>query len=76
MFILDGKLIDELSEEGVYDYFTDIEDKRDLLPIDKETIYQYSLLYLQNNLNKSQIKEYLNGLNAILSSNIESMVDD
>lgn len=66
MFYLNKNTIDKLSEEGIYDFFMDIEDEGNLHFTDKEEIYQYTLCYLQDNLSKSEIKKYLQGLNADL----------
>ena len=57
------KFVQELSENGIYDFFTDIENEGKLSIDDKEYIYQYTLLYLQNNLSQSQVEKYLRELN-------------
>lgn len=67
MFVFDNKTIEELSYNGgLYDYITDIEDKKKLSPNDRELIYQYSLLYIQDNLSPMRITEFLNKLNSEL----------
>lgn len=71
MFYLNKNTIDKLSEEGIYDFFMDIEDEGSLLPEDKETIYQHTLLYLQDSLGRSEMKGFLRGLNRTLLSKIE-----
>lgn len=57
------KFVQELSENGIYDFFTDIENEGKLSIDDKEYIYQYTLFYLQNNLSQSQVEKYLRELN-------------
>lgn len=72
MFVLDEQTIEKLSEDGLYDYFTDIEDEGKLLLDDVLLIYQYTLLYLQHNLSPCQMKEYLHGLNKQLKEKKEA----
>lgn len=68
MFVFDDKAIEKMSNGGLYDYITDIEDKKKLAPDDKELIYQYALLCIQDNLSPMRITEFLNDVNDRLKS--------
>lgn len=63
MFIFCDDKIKELSEDGLYDFMTDAEDNGELDILDKEVVYQFMLLYIQEHFDKKQMTEFLNALN-------------
>ncbi len=63
MFIFYDDEIKGLSADGLYDFMTDVEDSGELLKSDKEAIYHFMLLYIQEHLDKKQMTEFLNALN-------------
>lgn len=71
MFIFYDDEIEELSEDGFYDFITDAEDNGELQESDKDVIYQYMLLYIQEHLDKKQMTDFLNNLNQNLKAKRE-----
>lgn len=71
MFIFCDDKIKELSEDGLYDFMTDVEDNGELQESDKDVIYQYMLLYIQEHLDKKQMTDFLNNLNQNLKAKRE-----
>lgn len=67
MFVLNNEIIEQLSIDGFYDYLIDEEENGNISDDDKEDIYQFSLTFLQDNLNKESSKKFLLELNKMLS---------
>lgn len=63
MFIFYDDEIKELSEDGLYDFVTDAEENGKLKESDKEVIYQFMLLYIQEHFDKQHMTEFFNALN-------------
>ncbi len=71
MFIFYDDEIEELSEDGFYDFMTDAEDNGELDILDKEVVYQFMLLYIQEHFDKNQMTDFLNNLNQNLKAKRE-----
>lgn len=71
MFIFYDDEIEALSEDGLYDFMTDAEDNGELDILDKEVVYQFMLLYIQEHLDKKQMTDFLNNLNQNLKAKRE-----
>lgn len=66
MYTFDEKKIKELSEEGFYDFIIDEEENGNITADDKEDIYQYCLLCLQELLDEKAAYKFLTDLNKVL----------
>lgn len=76
MFIFYDDEIEELSEDGFYDFMTDAEDNGELDILDKEVVYQFMLLYIQEHFDKKQMTEFLNALNQNLKDKRECEIKE
>lgn len=76
MFIFYDDEIEELSEDGLYDFMTDVEDNRELDIWDRKAIYQFMLLYIQEHFDKKQMTEFLNALNQNLKDKRECEIKE
>lgn len=66
MFVFTDEQINELSQDGFYDFMTDKEDNGELPEGDKVVIYQEMLCYMQDNLDETQMIKFLNNANETL----------
>lgn len=66
-FVLSDEEIKRLSEDGLYDFVTDIEDEK-MSEDDKESMFEHLLMYAQDNFDKEKMKEFLTSLNEVYKS--------